>query len=76
MNLENEKLKLIQWIAGLKNDSIIEKIKLLKENETDKDWWDEITEEEKLAIEKGLEDVKAGRLIPHDDVEKDYAKWL
>lgn len=76
MNIESEKLKLIDWIANLRDDSVIERIKMLKENQPGVDWWDEITEEEKASIEKGLEDVKAGRLIPHDDVKKDYAKWL
>jgi len=76
MNLEREKLKLIEWIANLKDDSIIERIKMLKENQLVRDWWDEISEEEKTAIEKGLEDIKAGRVIPQKDVRKEYAKWL
>ena len=76
MNIEREKLKLIEWIANLKDDSIIERIKILKENQLVRDWWDEISEEEKTAIEKGLEDIKAGRVIPQKDVRKEYAKWL
>ena len=76
MNIESEKLKLIDWIANLRDDSIIERIKMLKENQSGVDWWDEITEEEKAAIEKGLEDVKAGRLVPHEKVKAEYAKRL
>jgi len=76
MNIEREKLKLIEWISNLKDDSIIERIKILKENQLVRDWWDEISEEEKTAIEKGLEDIKAGRVIPQKDVRKEYAKWL
>ncbi|MDZ7625471.1 MAG: hypothetical protein U5J96_13640 [Ignavibacteriaceae bacterium] len=34
------------------------------------DWWDEISETEKASIERGLEDVKAGRIIPHEKVKK------
>jgi len=76
MNIESEKLKLIDWITNLRDDSIIERIKMLKENQPGTDWWDEITEEERAAIEKGLEDVKAGRLIPHEKVKEEYAKRL
>lgn len=76
MNIESEKLKLIDWITNLRDDSIIERIKMLKENQSGTDWWDEITEEEKAAIEKGLEDVKAGRLVPHEKVKEEYAKRL
>lgn len=76
MNGEIEKLKLIEWIIRLKDDSIVEKLKMLKEHQKQTDWWDEITEEEKASIEKGLEDIKAGRVIPHDKVKKEYEKWL
>ena len=40
------------------------------------DWWDEIADEEKAAIDKGLEDIKAGRVKPHKEAKKLYAKWL
>ncbi|MFP5438625.1 MAG: hypothetical protein ACLGH8_12610 [Bacteroidia bacterium] len=42
----------------------------------DVDFWDTISEEEKRAIEKGLEDVKAGSVTPHSEVRKLYEKWL
>lgn len=76
MNIEVEKLKLIEWITHITSDSVLEKIKLLKEKHSESDWWEEITEEEKASIEKGLEDVKAGRVIPHSEVKKEYAKRL
>lgn len=34
------------------------------------DWWNEITEEEKTAIDKGIEDVKAGLVKPHKEAKK------
>ena len=40
------------------------------------DWWDEISSEEKNAIDNGLADIKAGRVKPHEDVKKIYEKWL
>ena len=76
MDIENTKRELIDWISGLKDDSVIEKIKLLKEGKTQSDWWNEITDEEKASIEKGVEDEKAGRIIPHSEVKKEYGKWL
>lgn len=76
MNSEIEKLKLIEWIIKLKDDSVVEKLKMLKEHQKQTDWWDEITEEEKASIEKGLGDIKAGKVIPHNKVKKEYEKWL
>jgi predicted transcriptional regulator len=40
--------------------------------------WEDIEERIRFlaAIEKGLEDIKAGRIIPHDDVKKSLHTWL
>jgi predicted transcriptional regulator len=48
----------------------------LRENPTKSDWWNEITEEEKAAIDAGLADVKAGRVKSHKEAKKLYEKWL
>ncbi|MBE0570856.1 MAG: hypothetical protein IH618_04860 [Ignavibacteriaceae bacterium] len=76
MNLDNEKLKIINWIANLSDESIIYKIKLLREQEKNTDWWDEISEAEKASIKRGLEDAKAGRVVPHEEVRKKYEQYL
>lgn len=76
MNLNHEKNKLIELIRGLNDESIIDQIRLIKENPSMQDWWSEISDEEKASIEKGIEDVKAGRVIPHEQVKKRYEKWL
>jgi predicted transcriptional regulator len=76
MNLDSEKLKIINWIASLSDESIIYKIKLLREQEKNTDWWDEISEAEKASIKRGLEDAKAGRVVPHEEVRKKYEQYL
>jgi len=63
----------IEWIKELRDDSTIEKIKMLKDNPGETDWWNEITEEEKASIEKGLVDIKEGRITPHSDVKKRFS---
>jgi len=40
-----------------------------------KDWWNEITEEQQHAIDKSLKEMKAGKLIDHESVMKKYQKW-
>ena len=37
-----------------------------------KDWWLDLTQEQKEGIEKGLRDIDAGRTTPHDVVRKKY----
>jgi hypothetical protein len=75
-DVEKEKLEIIKWVTGLKDAESIEKLRMLRKNPKKLDWWNEITDEEKAAIEKGLEDIKAGRVKPHKEAKKIYAKWL
>ena len=39
-------------------------------------WSNNISDEEKEAIETGLKEMKEGKTIPHDEVMKKYSKWL
>jgi len=43
MNIQTEKLGLIEWISKLNDISIIEKLKSIKEDYSrSKDWWDSL----------------------------------
>ena len=74
-NMESKKLALIQWLTSLNDVSMIDKILELKNKES-KDWWNEISDEEKESIEKGLSDAESGKLKPHSEIRKKYEKWL
>lgn len=76
LNMEKEKLEIIKWVTNLKDESAIEKLSKLRKNPKKSDWWKEVSEEEKTAIDKGLEDIKAGRVKPHKEAKKLYEKWL
>ncbi|MCB0801983.1 MAG: hypothetical protein KDB74_02695 [Flavobacteriales bacterium] len=77
MSVQAEKLKLIEWLVGLQDKSILERLKWLKEDANSAtDWWDEISQTEKDSIERGLKDSQAGNTIPHDQVKARYAKYL
>lgn len=73
---EKDKLEIIKWVTTLKDDTSIERLKMLMNTREQADWWEQISEEEKAAIDKGLADSKAGRLIPHEEVKQLYEKWL
>lgn len=75
-NIEKEKLEIIKWVTTLKDETSITRLKMLKESKVGVDWWNEISEEEKSAVDKGLADIKAGRVKPHKEAKKLYAKWL
>ena len=75
INIETKKLALIQWLTSLNDVSMIDKIMELKQEEK-KDWWNEISDEEKESIEKRLSDAESGKLTPHSEIIKKYEKWL
>jgi len=77
MNTEilSEKLKLIQWLSSLEDVSVIKKLTEIRKNET-KDWWDSISEEERISIEKGLAEADDKNLKPHSEARKLYEKYL
>jgi hypothetical protein len=60
MDLQMEKLELIEWLTQLKDASAIREIKALKKK-TEIDWWDDLSTKEKVDIEEGLMDLKSGR---------------
>jgi hypothetical protein len=76
LNFEKEKLELIKWITTLKDETSIERLKMIKANPNKSEWWNEISQAEKDAIDKGLNDIGAGKVRPHKDVKKMYEKWL
>jgi predicted transcriptional regulator len=43
---------------------------------TQDDWWDEISEEQQQAIDIAIVEMKAGKLIPHEEVMTKYSQWL
>ena len=41
-----------------------------------KDWWDELSEEQQRHIQEAEAELEAGKGIPHEQVMKKYKKWL
>ena len=74
-NIQNIKIELIQWLTTLDDSSLIQKILDLRKNQT-KDWWKEISEAEKISIEKGISDADNGKLNSHSKVRKIYEIFI
>jgi len=75
LEIQNQKIELIQWLSTLEDVSIIQKIVDLRKTES-RDWWDSISDTEKASIEKGIADANAGKLNPHSKARDIYGKWL
>jgi predicted transcriptional regulator len=77
MNIQAEKLGLIEWITRLNDSAVIEKIVRIKNDYLKSaDWWDDISPEEQASIERGLKDIAEGKTHPHEEVKKLYEKYL
>lgn len=75
MDIQIEKLRLIEWLIGVNDIKTINELLALK-NTTEADWWDEISSEERAEIEEGLLQADKGEVISHEEVKEKYKKWL
>ena len=65
MNIAIEKQNLLQWIQGLTDEKIIERILSIKEN-------NEVSLFENQLIQKGLDDISRGNVSSHEEVKKRF----
>lgn len=66
------KLELIEWLTKLEDDNTIQFLKIIKDTDSNEDWWNELSDEQKQGIQRGLKDIEKGRVIPHDEVRLKY----
>lgn len=74
MDVETLKIDLIHWLTELKDTEVLKQLSAIKEGQ---DWWEDISESEKLAIDKGLAQLDKGKTIANKDVMAEVkAKYL
>jgi len=73
--LLDKKIELIQWLSTLEDSLIIEKLVTFRKEET-KDWWDNVSDEEKVSIARGIADADNKKIKPHSEAKKLYERWL
>jgi hypothetical protein len=61
--INKKKLDLIAWINKLSDENIIEFLDGLKKSKSKDDWWDELTENQKQTLQKGIEEIEKGETI-------------
>ncbi|MBN2347459.1 MAG: hypothetical protein JXJ22_01395 [Bacteroidales bacterium] len=73
MGHEAIKLELIEWLTKLDDDETIQYLKIVKDsNDKHTDWWDDLSDDQKQVIQRGLNDIDQGKVIPHDEVKRKY----
>jgi len=74
MDLQAEKLNILQTIMSINDEGLIMDVKAFL-SDRKKDWFDELSEEQKGDVIEGLKQADNGESIPHADVIKLFGKW-
>ena len=74
MDLQAEKLSILQAIMSTNDESLIMDVKaFLSDRKTD--WFDELSEEQQKDVLEGLAEADRGETIAHAEVVKLFGKW-
>jgi predicted transcriptional regulator len=74
MNLEAEKLDILQTIISTSDESLIMDVKAFLSDRKD-DWFDELGDEQQKDVLEGLDQADKGETISHAEAVKLFAKW-
>ena len=77
MDIQTEKLDLIEWISKLEDASVINELMKIKEDYSNsKDWADSLKQEELASIKRGLNDFDNKNVHSHQTARRIYEKYL
>ena len=74
MNLEAEKLDLLQTIINSDDAGLISDLKALI-NFRKNDWFDELSSSQQLDVSEGIAQADAGETVSHNEAVKLFGKW-
>jgi predicted transcriptional regulator len=57
------------------DEKTIKMVFAMLEIDSEKDWWDDLSDAAKKSIKRGLKDIENGRVTSHEEVMKKYRKW-
>ena len=66
MDIQAEKLALMQAILNIEDVGVIKKMKKLLHRER-ADWFDDLTEEQQQAVDEAIAQLDRGEGIPHEE---------
>jgi hypothetical protein len=66
MNIETRKINLINWISSIQEEDILAEMEKIQQKKAD--WWNTISNEDKEAINDGLEQLDKGGFLTRSHV--------
>ena len=74
MNIQAEKLDLLQTILNTNDEGLIMDVKAFLSNRKT-DWFDELSDEQQKDVLEGLAEADRGEIVPHSEIVKLFGKW-
>lgn len=75
MDLQTQKIELAKLLLETEDVSLLNEIKYLF-IKRESDFWDELPQQVRDGINRGLNQAKEGLVTPHEEVMKKYVKYL
>lgn len=76
MDIQATKLELMRLLLNTQKEQVLQRVKEIFEKEEDVDFWDDLNEELKASIERGLSESGRGEVKSHEVVMEKFKKWL
>jgi len=73
MDIRLEKLELMKMLMETENPSVLQAIRKIFQKE-DKDWWDDLTEEQQNILNESMEQYEKGEFSSFEDFIKPHLK--
>lgn len=74
MNIQAEKLNLLQTIMNTNDEGLIMDVKAFLSGRK-ADWFDELSDEQQKDVMEGLAEADRGETVAHAEVVKLFGKW-
>ena len=66
MTLEARKINLINWLSSVQEEDVLAQVEKIQKEKSD--WWNGVSENDKKAINKGLEQLDRGEYLTRSEV--------
>lgn len=76
MNADKEMRQEVKKYIDTADVKVIKMLHAMLEVDAETEWWDAIPDTVKLDIDAALIESENGDIIPHEEIKKQYQKWI
>jgi hypothetical protein len=72
MNLQAEKLEIVRMVIDTDNPHLLESVRKLFAKESKSDFWDNLPNDQKEEILRGIEEIERGEVVDYEDFMRKF----